>query len=175
MDDAGEGDPVRVREMATSTPRRASSRRRSSAWWTRASRARDRGLLPHERAVARAGGHAGRAQVGYQVIGGTKFYERAEIKDAISTSVPRQPADGQAFTRIANSPRRGIGQTSLTRVLAHSNDTGLTPWEAARGEVPGPATRGAQGTLKFMTTMERLRERAEGGAPVASARTSCST
>ena len=51
-----------------------------------------------------------RAEIGYQVIGGTKFYERAEIKDAIAyLTVLVNPQDVGAFTRIVNSPRRGIG------------------------------------------------------------------
>jgi DNA helicase-2/ATP-dependent DNA helicase PcrA len=62
-----------------------------------------------------------RAEIPYQVIGGTKFYERAEIKDAIAyLSLLANPADVVSFTRVANSPRRGIGQTSLSRVIAHA-------------------------------------------------------
>src|SRR4029077_9965263 len=58
-----------------------------------------------------------RAEIAYQVIGGTKFYERAEIKDAIAyLTVTLHPQDAVSFGRIANSPRRGIGQTSLGRV-----------------------------------------------------------
>src|SRR5204863_221626 len=53
-----------------------------------------------------------RAEIAYQVIGGTKFYERAEIKDAIAyLTVLINPQDVGAFTRIVNSPRRGIGST----------------------------------------------------------------
>ena len=60
-----------------------------------------------------------RAEVPYQVIGGTKFYDRAEIKDAIAyLSLLANPSDQISFTRVANSPRRGIGQTSLSRVIA---------------------------------------------------------
>ena len=87
-----------------------------------------------------------RAQIGYQVIGGTKFYERAEIKDAVAyLTFLVNPADGGAFTRIANSPKRGIGQTSLSRVLAHAETMGITPWEAAADaeDVPDARHRGA--------------------------------
>ena len=60
-----------------------------------------------------------RREIGYQIIGGTKFYERAEIKDAIAyLTVLSNPQDVISFTRVANSPKRGIGQTSLSRVLA---------------------------------------------------------
>jgi DNA helicase-2/ATP-dependent DNA helicase PcrA len=110
-----------------------------------------------------------RANIGYQVIGGTKFYDRAEIKDAIGyLNFIINPQDVQAFTRVVNSPRRGIGQTSMSRVLAHANTMGLTPWEAAAGaaEVPMLGSAAVKAFGRFMSVMERLKERAEGGAPV---------
>jgi DNA helicase-2/ATP-dependent DNA helicase PcrA len=108
-----------------------------------------------------------RAQIGYQVIGGTKFYERAEIRDAVAyLTFIVNPQDAGAFTRIANSPRRGIGQTSLSRVLSHADTLGVPVWEAAAGDVPGLGTAARKAIDRFMSTMERLRERAESGAPV---------
>ena len=110
-----------------------------------------------------------RAQIAYQVIGGTKFYERAEVKDAINYLIFLiNPADGGAFTRIANSPKRGIGQTSLSRVLAHADTMGITPWEAAEhpDRVPQLGTAAQKALGRFMSTMERLRERVVGEAPV---------
>ena len=84
-----------------------------------------------------------RAEIAYQVIGGTKFYERAEIKDAIAyLTVLVNPQDVGAFTRIVNSPRRGIGSTSLSRVLAFANTMGISIWDAAsapeQGRLWGP-------------------------------------
>ena len=56
--------------------------------------------------------------VGYQIIGGTRFYERAEVKDALAyLTLLVNPSDTVAFGRIVNSPRRGIGQTSQGRIL----------------------------------------------------------
>ena len=73
-----------------------------------------------------------RAEVPYQVIGGTKFYERAEIKDAIAyLSLLANPSDQVSFTRVANSPRRGIGQTSLSRVIAQAATLGEPVWDVA--------------------------------------------
>ena len=111
-----------------------------------------------------------RAQIGYQVIGGTKFYERAEIKDAVAyLTFLVNPADGGAFTRIANAPERGIGQTSLSRVLAHAETMGITPWEAAAAaeDVPTLGTAARRAFARFMSTIERLKERVDSGAPVA--------
>jgi superfamily I DNA/RNA helicase len=111
-----------------------------------------------------------RANIGYQVIGGTKFYDRAEIKDAIGyLNLLVNPQDSQAFTRVVNSPKRGIGQTSVSRVLAHANTMGITPWEAADGadSVPLLGAAAVKAFGRFMSVMERLKERIEGGAPVA--------
>src|SRR5205807_5787497 len=73
-----------------------------------------------------------RREIAYQVIGGTKFYERAEIKDAIAyLSLLANPFDVASFTRVVNSPRRGIGQTSLARIIAHADSVGASVWDAA--------------------------------------------
>jgi DNA helicase-2/ATP-dependent DNA helicase PcrA len=110
-----------------------------------------------------------RREIAYQVIGGTKFYERAEIRDAIAyLTVLANPQDAMAFTRVANSPKRGIGQTSLSRVLAHAETMGVSVWEAAADatSVPGLGTAAQRAFERFMGTMAGLRERAEDRVPV---------
>jgi DNA helicase-2/ATP-dependent DNA helicase PcrA len=167
----GEGDPIKVRELADE---------HAEARFVAAEIERlvDEGVSRSEIAVFyRTNAQSRvledmlvRAQIGYQVIGGTKFYERAEIKDArASLTFLVKPADGGAFTRIANSPKRGIGQTSLSRVLAHSDTMGITPWDAAAAPegIPALGTAAQKALGRFMSTMERLAERVEGGAPVA--------
>jgi DNA helicase-2/ATP-dependent DNA helicase PcrA len=101
-----------------------------------------------------------RREIAYQVIGGTKFYERAEIKDAIAyLSFLANPFDVVSFTRIANSPRRGLGQTSLARVLAHADASDISVWQAASApeEVPGLGTAAIKALRRFMDTMAELR------------------
>jgi DNA helicase-2/ATP-dependent DNA helicase PcrA len=110
-----------------------------------------------------------RREVGYQVIGGTKFYERAEIKDAISyLTILGNPQDVVSFTRVSNSPRRGIGQTSLSRVISHAATMGISVWEAAAEPQAGPGlgTAACKALGRFMATMESLRERVEQRVPV---------
>jgi DNA helicase-2/ATP-dependent DNA helicase PcrA len=111
-----------------------------------------------------------RAEIPYQVIGGTKFYERAEIKDAIAyLTVLVNPQDTVAFTRIVNSPRRGIGATSVSRLLAFANTMGISIWDAAAApqEVPGLGNAAVRAISQFMGTLAVLRERAQSGAPLA--------
>jgi DNA helicase-2/ATP-dependent DNA helicase PcrA len=110
-----------------------------------------------------------RREVAYQVIGGTKFYDRAEVKDAMAYLIAlANPQDANAFTRIANAPRRGIGQTSLARVLTHSATLGISVWDAAAdpGAVPGLGTAAQKAIGRFMQTMEALRDRARQSVPV---------
>jgi DNA helicase-2/ATP-dependent DNA helicase PcrA len=106
----------------------------------------------------------------YQVIGGTKFYERSEIKDAIAyLSLLANPADQVSFGRVVNSPRRGIGKTSQARLAAHANTTGLPIWEVAGrvDEVPGMGSAAIKAISRFHETMVGLRERAEEEGSVA--------
>jgi superfamily I DNA/RNA helicase len=107
--------------------------------------------------------------VGYQVIGGTRFYERAEIKDALAyLTLLVNPADTVAFSRVVNSPRRGIGATSQGRLVGYANTIGEPVWDVAAEpeSVPGLAPAAIKAVGRFMSVMERLRERVEGGAGV---------
>ncbi|MDX6585692.1 MAG: ATP-dependent helicase UvrD/PcrA [Solirubrobacterales bacterium] len=108
-----------------------------------------------------------RYEVPYQVIGGTKFYERAEVKDAVAyLSLLANPADAISFTRVINSPRRGIGQTSESRILSHVNTTGEDVWDVmSRPEsVPGLGAAAVKAVSRFAAVMAGLRERAEGNS-----------
>jgi DNA helicase II / ATP-dependent DNA helicase PcrA len=110
-----------------------------------------------------------RREIAYQVIGGTKFYERAEIKDAIAyLSWLANPFDVVSFTRIANSPRRGLGRTSLSRIVAHSATVGVSVWEAAAAadRIPGLGAAAVKSLKRFMSTMTDLAELAGQHIPV---------
>jgi DNA helicase-2/ATP-dependent DNA helicase PcrA len=114
-----------------------------------------------------------RREIAYQVIGGTKFYERAEIRDAIAyLQFLANPFDVVSFTRIANSPRRGLGQTSLARVLSHAAAADISVWQAAATpeEVPGLGAAAIKALRRFMDTMGDLRVLAgtasDDGTPV---------
>jgi ATP-dependent DNA helicase UvrD/PcrA len=105
-----------------------------------------------------------RFELPYQVIGGTKFYERAEVKDAVAyLSLIANPSDQVSFARVVNSPRRGIGKTSQGRLAAHANTTGLPIWEVAgrAEEVPGLGAAAIKAVDRFHETLEDLRRQAE--------------
>ncbi|MGE0068264.1 MAG: ATP-dependent helicase [Solirubrobacterales bacterium] len=111
-----------------------------------------------------------RFELPYQVIGGTKFYDRAEVKDAVAyLNLLLNPSDQVSFGRIVNSPRRGIGDTSQGRLASYANTAGLTIWgvmERAE-EVPGLSAAAIKSVGRFHETMDLLRGRVDAGQPVA--------
>jgi DNA helicase-2/ATP-dependent DNA helicase PcrA len=99
-----------------------------------------------------------RQQVPYQVIGGPRFYERAEIRDAIAyLTVLENPADAVSLMRIANRPRRGIGDTSIQRLVTHAEAAGISLWQAmADPAAAGLGTAAVKAVRAFHTTMASL-------------------
>jgi len=109
--------------------------------------------------------------VRYQIVGGVRFYDRAEVKDALAyLTFLQNGQDVVAFQRIVNSPKRGLGQTSVSRVLAHAATMGISIWEAAADAtvdgVPGLGAAARKALGRFMDTMESLRERAQERVPI---------
>ncbi len=105
----------------------------------------------------------------YRVVGGTKFYERAEIKDALAyLQLLENPADSVAFARIVNSPKRGIGIASVATLTRYADAEGLSMMEAA-GQAAGIADlrpASARALEDFSHRMSELAE-AAAGTPVA--------
>jgi DNA helicase II / ATP-dependent DNA helicase PcrA len=99
-----------------------------------------------------------RQEIPYQVIGGPRFYERAEVKDLIAyLQAIDNPFDAVSLQRIANRPRRGIGDASLARLQTYANNHGLSLWEAL--EFPEEAGLGpaqARAVTGFRTLMQSL-------------------
>lgn len=82
--------------------------------------------------------------IAYTMVGGTKFYERKEIKDALAyLRLIFNPSDSLSLLRIINVPRRGIGDATMARLQEHANATGQTLFEVVTNaaDVPGLASR----------------------------------
>ena len=97
-----------------------------------------------------------RQEVPYQVIGGPRFYERAEIKDAISyLQVIDNAYDAVSLMRIANKPRRGIGDSSLARLSSFADAQGISLWEAlGRADEAGVGAAPLKAVDRFRTLMQ---------------------
>lgn len=80
------------------------------------------------------------ARIPYRVYGGLRFFERAEIKDALAyLRLIANPEDDASFERAVNMPPRGIGARTLDAVRAHAGDFGCSLWQAARELAGGGA------------------------------------
>ncbi|MFQ5349818.1 MAG: ATP-dependent helicase [Thermoanaerobaculia bacterium] len=99
----------------------------------------------------------------YELVGGVRFYERAEIKDLVAyLRLLRNPSDNLALLRVLNQPPRGIGQATRGLLLAEADELGGSIW-AALGQVEHGSypRRGAAALVGFRKLIEGLREAAE--------------
>jgi DNA helicase II / ATP-dependent DNA helicase PcrA len=157
--DLGDGDPVRVLEVEDE---------HAEARFVAAELARlvDQGVNGSEIAVFYRTNAQSRVledilvrqEIPYQVIGGPRFYERAEVKDLIAyLQVIDNPFDAVSLQRIANRPRRGIGDASLARLQSYADGHGVSLWEAL--EFPEEAGMGpaqARAVNAFRTLIQSL-------------------
>ena len=100
-----------------------------------------------------------KAAIAYKIVGGTKFYDRKEIKDMLSyLKVLVNPSDSIALRRIINIPKRGIGDATIQKVLDFAESYELNLWDALTEvrTIPTLTARNCAGIEKFMELMENL-------------------
>jgi DNA helicase-2/ATP-dependent DNA helicase PcrA len=100
----------------------------------------------------------------YQVVGGTRFYSRREVKDALAyLRVLRSDADAVSFERVINVPARAIGDKTVGVIRAFVAREGAPYWlaleRAAEGEIPELAGRARAAIAEFVGLIRRLRSR----------------
>jgi DNA helicase-2/ATP-dependent DNA helicase PcrA len=109
-----------------------------------------------------------RKQIPYQVVGALKFYEREEIKDALSIlAFLANPRDEVAFARMVNKPPRGIGAVTLAGIVSRTRAEGASYLAECQKTAEGAAKKTAKGLRDFTRIMEGLstelhRQAAEG-------------
>ncbi|GGO76270.1 DNA helicase PcrA [Nocardioides deserti] len=102
----------------------------------------------------------------YKVVGGVRFYERREVRDALAyLRMLANPDDQVSLRRILNTPKRGIGDRAVECVSALADRDRLTFWEALRraDDAPGLATRSATNIRGFVAMVEELQSMVEAG------------
>ena len=90
----------------------------------------------------------------YRIYGGLSFYQRKEIKDVIAyCRLAVNPHDEEAFKRVINYPARGIGQTTVDKIVSVASTDGVSLWEVvSRPEEHSlPVNKGTMGKLKSFT------------------------
>ncbi|MEI2810637.1 MAG: DNA helicase PcrA [Nocardioides sp.] len=105
-----------------------------------------------------------RTGMAYRVVGGVRFYERREIRDALGyLRMLVNPADEVSLRRVLNTPRRGIGERAEAMVAAFAERERITFWEALQraAEAPGLATRSLRAVEGFVALIEELQQLVE--------------
>src|SRR5437764_9208783 len=99
-----------------------------------------------------------RQGIAYQVIGGPRFYERAEVKDLVAyLQVIDNPYDAVSLLRAANRPRRGIGDSTLAKLMSFADQREISLWEATAeaanagvGAAPQKALNAFRGAIESL-------------------------
>ncbi len=101
-----------------------------------------------------------RRGIPYRVVGGTRFYDRREIKDAMAyLRLILNPSDEVALRRVVNVPKRGVGDQSFGKLATYATDAGINLYDALlRPAEAGVSGRAASGLGEFVSVLDRLRE-----------------
>ena len=105
------------------------------------------------------------ANIPYVIHGGTRFYERAEVKDVLSyLRLLLNPNDDVSLLRVVNTPARKIGKTSIDRLVAHATARGDSVWQVlAQDDLPGDLGAAARKALQgFRALLHELHDEAVG-------------
>ena len=109
-----------------------------------------------------------RVGIPYKIVGGTRFYDRREIKDAIAyLRAIANPTDEVSVKRVINTPKRGVGASSIDKLDAWATATGKSFDQAVlRFDEVGVSGRAAAGIEKFLILTTEIRELAAGPATI---------
>ena len=99
-----------------------------------------------------------REDIPYKIVGGLKFYERKEIKDAIAyLRLIQNTSDNLSLTRVINEPKRGVGKTSLDNVDSIAASNGISMYEVIKNADKYGLNRVFANTREFVNLIEELR------------------
>ncbi len=109
--------------------------------------------------------HLRRVGIHYKIVGGIRFYDRREVKDAVAyLKAVANPDDEVSIKRIINVPKRGIGDTTVGKIDAYVNLTGLSFVEALRrADEAGVSGRATKGIAQFLALLDSFATELEKG------------
>ena len=105
-----------------------------------------------------------RYDIAYRIYGGLSFYQRKEVKDLVAyLKLTINPKDEEAFRRVVNYPKRGIGKTSLNKLANYANEKEISLWEAI-DNAPLPA-KAKDNFLKFKVLVKGFQKKMDTVQP----------
>ncbi|WP_339237473.1 DNA helicase PcrA [Oceanobacillus sp. FSL W7-1281] len=104
-----------------------------------------------------------KSAISYQMVGGTRFYDRKEIKDMIAyLRLITNPDDDISFQRVVNEPKRGIGKTSIERLQAYAAEHDISLFEAVKEvDFTGVSKKAANALAGFGSLISSLTQQQE--------------
>ncbi|HEX4970426.1 MAG TPA: DNA helicase II [Steroidobacteraceae bacterium] len=159
-----EGEPVRLYAAFNERDEADFVINRIRDWSYRGGQRKDCAILYRSNAQSRTFEEALiTARIPYRVYGGLRFFERAEIKDALAyLRLVFSRADDASFERVVNLPARGIGAKTLDTIRNHARANTCTMWEAAGACIQELGARTGQSLHAFMLLIEQLDQRTRG-------------
>ncbi len=157
--DDSEGEPIRVYAAYNEHDEAEFVVNRIRDWVTQGHLRREAAILYRSNAQSRVFEEALlSARMPYRVYGGLRFFERAEIKDALAyLRLIDNRHDDASFERVVNQPTRGIGARTMDELRAHARGAGASLWTAAGALVGnGLAARASRALHGFLTLIEGL-------------------
>ncbi|MGH8308999.1 MAG: UvrD-helicase domain-containing protein, partial [Steroidobacteraceae bacterium] len=156
----GKGEPIHLYRAFNERDEADFVLQRIRDWTSRGGSRRETAILYRSNAQSRAFEEAFlSARMPYRVYGGLRFFERAEIKDALAyLRLIANRQDDPSFERVVNLPTRGIGTRSLDAIREHAKGAGSSLWEAAAACIASDALgpKAATAVHGFMALIERL-------------------
>ncbi len=154
----GQGDPIRLYAGFNERDEAQFVLRRIEEWTRRGGQRRDVAILYRSNGQSRIFEETLlAARVPYRVYGGLRFFERAEVKDALAyLRLIVNHRDDPSFERVVNLPARGIGARSVDLMRERAKAGGSSLWEAAEASVGALGPKAAAAVRGFLELIERL-------------------
>jgi DNA helicase II / ATP-dependent DNA helicase PcrA len=152
------GDPIRLYAAFNERDEADFVVNRIREWTHKGGNRRDCAILYRSNAQSRTFEEALlSARIPYRVYGGLRFFERAEIKDALAyLRLIFSRVDDASFERVVNLPTRGVGAKTLDVVRAYARANACSMWEAAGASIAELGARGGQSLHGFLALIEQL-------------------
>jgi DNA helicase-2/ATP-dependent DNA helicase PcrA len=157
--DSGEGDPIRLYNAYNERDEAEFVIARIQDWVAQGNLRADAAILYRSNAQSRVFEEfLLQQQIPYRVYGGLRFFERAEIKDALAyLRLLENRADDTSFERVINVPTRGIGARTVAEIREYARANAVPLWESALSSAGGQLSARASGAVqKFLALIEGL-------------------